>query len=124
MKIDGFPGASDHAPEGSRSSESSSQHFALASKFDAKSDAKTLPESMKNRGKRLPGTPSKIVWKFHGQKLGKVSQKAPENEPKGGPGTSKKGGISGYLKDRDPGTVPDLVLVRFWWDFGGHLVRF
>ena len=114
MKIDGFPGASDHAPEGSRSSESSSQHFALASKFDAKSDAKTLPKSMKNRGKRLPGTPSKIVWKFHGQKLGKVSQKAPENEPKGGPGTSKKRANRGYFKDRGPGTVLDLILVRFW----------
>ena len=46
--------------------------------------------------------------------------KSSQSEPKGGPGTSKKGGISGYLKDRDPGTVPDLVLVRFWWDFGGH----
>ena len=56
MKIHGFRGASDHAQEGSRSSESSIQHFAPASDFDAKSGPKTTPKSRKNQEKRLPRT--------------------------------------------------------------------
>ena len=46
--------------------------------------------------------------------------KSSQSEPKGGPGISKKGANRGYFKDRGPGTVPDLVLVRFWWDFDGN----
>ena len=47
--------------------------------LDAQSDAKTIPKSMKNRGKCLFKTPSKILWKVHSEKLRKVSQKAPKS---------------------------------------------
>ena len=56
MKIYGFRGASDHAQEGSRSSESSNQHFAPASDFDAKGGTKTTSKFRTNQEKRLPGT--------------------------------------------------------------------
>ena len=55
-KIHGFRGASDHAQEGSRSSESSNQHFAPASDLDAKSGSKTTLNFKKNQEKRLPRT--------------------------------------------------------------------
>jgi len=56
MKNHGFRGASEHAQEGSRSSESSNQHFAPASDFDTKSAPKTTLKSRKNQEKRLPRT--------------------------------------------------------------------
>ena len=56
MKINGFRGASDHAQAGSRSSESSNQHFAPASDFDAKSGPKTTPKSTKKQEKRIRKT--------------------------------------------------------------------
>ena len=74
MKNHGFRGASDHAQEGSRSSESSNQHFAPASDFDAKRGSKITSKSRKNLEKRFPRT-LKIEFGHLQEAISKTSRK-------------------------------------------------
>ena len=80
-----------------------------------------MPKSVKNQGKRIPGTPLKIVRKTDGQKLEKVTQKAPQSDPhgtqKGTKKTPPKRSWSRVGFWRSFGVDLGGILGLFWSDF-------